>query len=278
MNPDGSLGGSSRYTDNPLGKIAHRGYRTVLYRNLDMTLKLKYDFGETVKGLSVGIGGSAMNAMSLIDDKLRSFAVFDITGAPDPVTGVGEYTYRQYNDDTDLAWQSSVNSQYQRLNFEAFAAYNRTFGDHSVDAMLMYHMDRYQQSGNYYKFNTAGFGLRAHYGFKDRYFAEFAASYYGEEQYMPGRRFGFFPAGALAWVISKRELLEGQQGDQLLETACFVRQGGRFGFHRKLGRQPYLLSAVLLQHGHLYFRCAGYDDRNRRYVRKHAGEPFHHVG
>ena len=111
------------------------------------------------------------------------------------MTGVGEYTYRQYNDDTDLAWQSSVNSQYQRLNFEAFAAYNRTFGDHSVDAMLMYHMDRYQQSGNYYKFNTAGFGLRAHYGFKDRYFAEFAASYYGEEQYMPGRRFGFFPAG-----------------------------------------------------------------------------------
>lgn len=62
-------------------------------------------------GLSVGIGGSAMNAMSLIDDKLRSFAVFYITGAPDPVTGVGEYTYRQYNDDTDLAWQSSVNSR-----------------------------------------------------------------------------------------------------------------------------------------------------------------------
>lgn len=55
-----------------------------------------------MKGLSVGIGGSAMNAMSLIDDKLRSFAVFDITGLGS-VTGVGEYTYRQYNDDTDLA-------------------------------------------------------------------------------------------------------------------------------------------------------------------------------
>lgn len=89
-----------------------------------MTLKLKYDFGETVKGLSVGIGGSAMNAMLLADDKLRNFAVFDITGAPDPVTGAGEYAYRQYNDDTDLSWQSSVNYQYQRLNFEAFAAYN----------------------------------------------------------------------------------------------------------------------------------------------------------
>ena len=227
MNPDGSLGGSSRYTDNPLGKIAHRGYRTVLYRNLDMTLKLKYDFGETVKGLSVGIGGSAMNAMSLIDDKLRSFAVFDITGAPDPVTGVGEYTYRQYNDDTDLAWQSSVNSQYQRLNFEAFAAYNRTFGDHSVDAMLMYHMDRYQQSGNYYKFNTAGFGLRAHYGFKDRYFAEFAASYYGEEQYMPGRRFGFFPAGALAWVISKENFLKDSKVVNYLKLrASYGKVGG----------------------------------------------------
>lgn len=227
VNPDGSLGGTSRYTNNPLGLVAHKGYQTRLYRNLDMTLKLKYDFGETVKGLSVGIGGSAMNAMLLADDKLRNFAVFDITGAPDPVTGAGEYAYRQYNDDTDLAWQSSVSYQYQRLNFEAFAAYNRTFGDHSVDAMLMYHMDRYQQSGSYYKFNTAGFGLRAHYGFKDRYFAEFAASYYGEEQYMPGRRFGFFPAGALAWVISKENFLKDSKVVNYLKLrASYGKVGG----------------------------------------------------
>ena len=38
VNPDGSLGGTSRYTNNPLGLVAHKGYQTRLYRNLDMTL------------------------------------------------------------------------------------------------------------------------------------------------------------------------------------------------------------------------------------------------
>lgn len=187
------------------------------------------------------------------------------------MTGAGEYAYRQYNDDTDLSWQSSVNYQYQRLNFEAFAAYNRTFGDHSVDAMLMYHMDRYQQSGSYYKFNTAGFGFRAHYGFKDRYFAEFAASYYGEEQYMPGRRFGFFPAGALAWVISKENFLKDSKVVNYLKLRASYGKVGGSAFTGRFCHRSYLLSAVLLQFGHLHFRCAGHDDLNRRYVRGYAG-------
>jgi TonB-linked SusC/RagA family outer membrane protein len=208
INPDGSLGGSSVYQDNPYALITSTGYQTSLIRNLDMTVRVKYDLDDKIKGLALGVAGSTQNYMELWDNKTKEYAVYAIKSAPDASNyDPAAFTYKQYNDDTDLEWSTSSYSR-QRLNFEANATYDRTFGDHEVSGLLMYHMDRYETSDNYYKFSNAGFGFRCHYGYQGKYFAELTAGYYGQEQYKKGNRFGFFPAGALAWIISKENFLK----------------------------------------------------------------------
>ena len=173
----------------------------------------------------------------LADDKLRNFAVFDITGAPDPVTGAGEYAYRQYNDDTDLSWQSSVNYQYQRLNFEGLSP--RTTGlsatTRSTTRCLMYHMDRYQQSGSYYKFNTAGFGFRAHYGFKENRCTSPSSqpATMARNSICRGAVSPSSPPERWSWAISKENFLKDSKVVNYLKLRASVRQGGRFGFHRR---------------------------------------------
>jgi len=211
INPDGSLGGSASYTDNPYGLITSKGYQTLLSRNLDMTLHLKYDMGNIVKGLALGIAGSSQNYMRLWDNKTKNFATYSIDYAPDPEdydpSIPDAFAYTMHNDDTELNWVTAAYSS-RRMNFEANASYDRTFGDHSFQGLLMYHLDRYETSDNYYKFSNAGFGFRGHYGYKSKYFAEFTAGYYGQEQYKSGHRFGFFPAGAVAWIASKEDFLK----------------------------------------------------------------------
>jgi TonB-linked SusC/RagA family outer membrane protein len=43
------------------------------------------------------------------------------------------------------------------------------------------------------------------YSFDNRYFAQFSGSYQGSNSYASGKRFGFFPAGSLGWVVSNED-------------------------------------------------------------------------
>ena len=44
-----------------------------------------------------------------------------------------------------------------------------------------------------------------------RYVAEFSFAYSGNDNYARGKRFGFFPAGSLGYVISNEEFLKGNK-------------------------------------------------------------------
>ena len=48
---------------------------------------------------------------------------------------------------------------------------------------------------------------RVTYGYKNRYLAEFNAGYNGSVQFAEGKRYGFFPAFSLGWVVSEEKLL-----------------------------------------------------------------------
>ena len=200
-NPDNTLGGSAVYRNNPIGLIAERGYQTLLLRNMDMTVRGQYKLSDYVEGLSLGVSGSVNNFLQLWDNKLKQFPVFSITSFDED-----DYQYIRYGDETDLSWGTRAYSE-KRLNFESNIKYDRNFEKSKLNAMLMWHYDNFETSDNHYKFTNAGLGSRVHYGYDDKYFAEFTAGYYGQEQYISGKRSGFFPAASLAWVASNEDLL-----------------------------------------------------------------------
>lgn len=200
-NPDNTLGGSAAYRNNPVGLISERGYQTLLLRNMDMTIRAQYNLSDYIEGLSLGVSGSMSNFLQLWDNKLKQFPVFSIESFEDD-----KYQYTQYGDETDLSWQTRAYSE-KRLNIESNVQYKRHVEKSKLNAMLMWHYDNFETSDNHYQFINAGLGSRLHYGYDEKYFVEFTAGYYGQEQYMKGKRFGFFPAASLAWVASKENLL-----------------------------------------------------------------------
>jgi TonB-linked SusC/RagA family outer membrane protein len=227
-NPNGSLGGTATYKDNPLGLISQTGYQTFLQRNLDVNLRLEYAFDNALKGLKLGAAGSSTTWMVLWDNKTRAFATYSI----DDPANLATSTYTHHGDSTNLNWGSDVVT-YKRMTFEANATYSRSFGVHKIDGLLMYHMDRFVQqitSSNPYNYDNGGLGLRLAYSNNDKYFAEFAGSYYGQEQYNPTNRFKFFPAGSLAWIASKEDFLsENDKIDYLKVRASYGIVGGGSG-------------------------------------------------
>jgi len=83
INPNGSLGGNASYKNNPLGMISQSGYQTSLQRNLDVNLRMKYDFDNDLKGLSLEAAGASSTWMTLWDNKTRSYATFSIDNPGD---------------------------------------------------------------------------------------------------------------------------------------------------------------------------------------------------
>lgn len=55
------------------------------------------------------------------------------------------------------------------------------------------------------------FSARGSYGYLDRYFAEASFGYNGSERFAKKNRFGFFPAGGVAWIVSSEPWMKGAQ-------------------------------------------------------------------
>lgn len=94
-----------------------------------------------------------------------------------------------------------------RTYFEAAATYNRLFNNlHRVDALLLFNRDSYDDGG-IQPYHHQGLAGRASYTYDSRYVAEFNFGYNGSENFAPGHRYGFFPSGAIGWVISNESFM-----------------------------------------------------------------------
>jgi len=201
INPNGTIGGNQQYTNNPYGLLTASGYQSSSERNLNVSVRLKYDLSDWLKGLSAGINGSVSNWMRANDNKSRTFAVYALQQAADV------FTYTKIGENSALSWVTG-SGHTNRNSFEGNLNYEAKKDDHALSAMLLYHMDRYVVRGSHIRQGHQGFSGRVHYGYKDRYFAEISAGYYGSEVFKDGNRFGLFPAGALAWIVSEEDFMK----------------------------------------------------------------------
>ena len=96
------------------------------------------------------------------------------------------------------------NGYYTNLYYEFSVNYNRTFGDHSVSALLL--MNRQNKNTNTeFAYRNEAWVARATYDYRHRYLFEMNLGYTGSERFAPSNRFGFFPSFALGWVMSEEK-------------------------------------------------------------------------
>lgn len=88
--------------------------------------------------------------------------------------------------------------------------YNREFGDHNVSALFLYNQSKTYYPSQYTEIPTAyvGYVGRVTYNYKKRYMLDLNAGYNGSENFATDKRFGFFPAASVGWVMSEEKFMK----------------------------------------------------------------------
>lgn len=198
LNEDGSYGGSSQFTSNPLGLLRDRGYTTNTDRVLMATINAKQKLDFITKGLSANVLFS-YDALGLYQSGLnRDYQVVDATGGS-PVS---------FRNVATLGYRNATFSNSSRRN-EVWAGfdYDRIFGNHSLKASVR--GQRFASAApSRLDFRGQIASARADYSFKDRYYFGVVGSYSGSENFPPGKRYGFFPALSAGWVVSDEQFIK----------------------------------------------------------------------
>ncbi|WP_319505988.1 TonB-dependent receptor [Bacteroides graminisolvens] len=197
-------GGSSQYQSNIVAALAKGGYYRATNTINETNFVLDYKMDWLTKGLSAK-GMVSFDYDSYYKKMFKAdFATYELN---DRDNYESMDAYNQFNSDGELAY-SKENSTTYKLYMEAQVNYARQFGKHDVTAMVLYNQNDYRYNSELAK-RYQGLVGRVTYGYDDRYLAEFNAGYNGSENFLQGKRFGFFPAVSVGWRISNEEFMAG---------------------------------------------------------------------
>ena len=211
-NPDGSLGGTKDYTNNPYGLLNNQGYSLGYIRNLNADITAKHSLDFITPGLNV-LGTFAFDTWFEQTSRYnKEFAVYTIetstneNGFLEPIYVNDQLKYIKTGTDTSMdeggTYPGAIRSLAWKLNLD----YQRNFEKHAIYGVLGYRQQQIHQENNtrlprqYVNFNT-----RISYAYDKRYLLDFVAGYEGSEQFPKGNRFGFFPAISSGWILSNED-------------------------------------------------------------------------
>lgn len=165
--------------------------------NADVSLNQKLDF--ITKGLSFKLKGSYNSNYYVTKQRGASAAYYTPVMQPD-----GSIEYRKNGNDTQLGYSEAFGKG-RNWYFETSLNYNRGFGLHHVGGLVLYNQSKTYYPSTYSSVPSGYVGMvgRATYDWNNRYMAEFNVGYNGSENFKKGKRYGFFPAGSLGWIISE---------------------------------------------------------------------------
>lgn len=150
--------------------------------------------------LSWLLPGLAIRAQVAYDDDSRHGKVYSRQVALYQYNFLTD-TYIMYGQNRPLQFNWEYVDNYRKLYLEAGISYNKTFGKHDVNALLLFNR---LSSGYNIDVPYANQGIvgRVEYGYDSRYLAEINFGYNGSENFASGHRYGLFPAFAVGWILS----------------------------------------------------------------------------
>ncbi|HLN56272.1 MAG TPA: TonB-dependent receptor [Bacteroidales bacterium] len=203
-NPNGTFGASQLYS-NPLGDILQTGFFTSNARTFQTNLKLTQQLDMIMEGLSISAAMSFNNYFIGYSSKSRTYESY--SAKLDNATGNPVYSKIGLN--TSLAGNEGGSGSWRNYAFQTFMNYDRTFGVNNINGVVMFNNSNYTATGNGLPFRDLGVFGRATLTNNNKYIGEFSFGYNGSENFPEGRKYGFFPSGALAWIVSNEAFLSG---------------------------------------------------------------------
>lgn len=144
-----------------------------------------------------------------------------------------------------LGTSKSADYGNKSLYMEASVNYDRTFAEkHAVSAMLLFNR-RHYDDGSALPYRNQGMAGRASYTYGGRYVAEFNFGYNGTENFAKGRRYGFFPSGAIGWIVSEEPFMDSVR--KVISKLKLRASYGQVGNANLQGRRFAYISTILDQ-------------------------------
>lgn len=192
---------------NPWAAATQSGYTRENSFKIESLVSLDQRLDMITEGLSLNAKFSFDNYQNKYSNRTKGVRYYDVAVARDEygnliknMTSAG---------DEFLGHSSGGGFGNNRTYLEASIHYNRLLGEkHNVDALFLYMQDGYD-SGDIQPYRHQGISGRLSYNFDNRYVAEFNFGYNGSENFLKGHRYGFFPSGAIGWIISEEPWMAG---------------------------------------------------------------------
>lgn len=210
---------------NPLAGLKHTGHELNNndYINLNLNLETKIIDGLKLRAI---FGAEIFADHRFIFRKTFGLYPFSNQEAESPSVYMNpENSAEDYNLDA------------RQLNYQLLLDYNKTFGKHSITALLGATNESYTKKANEIKMSKVDNDLgtptdgtifktdsknsrqegskwsitsflgRVHYSFNDKYYVEGSFRYDGSSKFASDYRWGFFPSGSLAWRLTEENFL-----------------------------------------------------------------------
>ena len=205
---------NSGFFTNPYAQLC-RGYGDQFRGHFTSALTVNQNLDFITKGLSAT--GMATFYNRVYSAVYRSFTPFMYQLTDYNIDEAGNYSYTSNSTNTGTTYLGTTRGKdgYRELAFQAKIDYARTFGKHDVGATIVYMQKERnmnisdEQEYAALPYRQQGLAGRVTYGFDKRYLFEANFGYNGSENFISGRRFGFFPSIAGAWVVSGEPFWEG---------------------------------------------------------------------
>jgi TonB-linked SusC/RagA family outer membrane protein len=165
---------------------------------MSSNLYLKRNLDDVVKGLWVKGLVSFSGSLSQNTVRNKTFATYlmDANGSS-----------TKYGADGVQNNTNTVDNQWRQGYVEFDAGFNRHFGKHGIDALVLYSQNNFRVNSDLpliYK----GYSGRVAYNWNEKYIAELAFGYNAANRYPEGFRYALYPAAGLGWNIHKENFLK----------------------------------------------------------------------
>lgn len=195
-------GGNARYQNNIVGRLAKGGF----YRQTNTINETNFQVNYKMDWLTEGLSAKAMVSFDYDSWYRRlftaGFATYELLGFDQQ-----EPVFSQFNTDTELTYAGNNQTTSMKVYMEYAVNYARRFGAHDVTGLLLYNQNDFRYQADLAR-RYQGLVGRATYGYDDRYLAEVNFGYNGSENFVKGRRFGFFPSFSVGWRINNEKFME----------------------------------------------------------------------
>jgi TonB-linked SusC/RagA family outer membrane protein len=197
-------GGNSQNQNNIVARLAKAGF----YRQTNTINETNFILDYKMDWLTKGLSAKGMFSFDYDSWYRRlfeaEFATCELLSYDN-----GAYNFAKYNNDTELAYAGEDDNQTTTMKLYAEFALNyaRTFGIHEVTGLLLYNQNDYRYQADLPQ-RYQGLSGRVTYGYNSRYLAEVNFGYNGSENFMKGKRFGFFPSVSLGWRLNNEKFMQ----------------------------------------------------------------------